>query len=95
MRAPARSCWCGGERTAHFESDPERATALLDRGIQEIPTSAAIPFGYALLHATHGRGEEALSALREAVDRDPRLRAEAEREPLLAEVAREVPDSDA
>ena len=56
----------------------------LDRGIEEIPSSAAIPFGRALLAAAHDRNEEALVALREAIARDPRLRAEAEREPLLS-----------
>ena len=80
---PAGSEWLELARP-HFESDPERAAALLDRGIEEIPTSAAVPFGRALLAATHGSTDEALSALREAVARDARLRSEAEREPLLA-----------
>ena len=80
---PAGSEWLELARP-YFESDPERAAALLDRGIDEIPGSAAVPFGRALLAATNGRAEEALGALREAVARDSRLRAEAEREPLLA-----------
>jgi hypothetical protein len=80
---PAGSEWLELARP-HFESDQERAAALLDRGIEEVPHSAAVPFGRALLATTHGRTEEALSALREAVARDPRLRAQAESEPLLA-----------
>ena len=80
---PAGSEWLELARP-HFESDPERAAALLDRGIEEIPGSAAIPFGRALLAAANDRSEEALGALREAVARDQRLRTEAEREPLLA-----------
>jgi hypothetical protein len=80
---PAGSEWLELARP-HFESDPKRAAALLDRGLSEIPSSAAIPFGRALLAATHGRAEEALDALRLAISRDSRLRAEAEREPLLA-----------
>jgi hypothetical protein len=80
---PAGSEWLELARP-HFDSDPERAAALLDRGIEEIPGSAAIPFGRALLAATHGRDEEALGALREAIAREPRLRAEAVREPILA-----------
>jgi hypothetical protein len=80
---PAGSEWLELARP-HLESDPERAAALLDRGIEEIPTSAAIPFGRALLAATHGREERALEQLRVAIERDGRLRAEAEREPLLA-----------
>jgi mannose-6-phosphate isomerase-like protein (cupin superfamily) len=89
---PAGSEWLELARP-HFESAPERAEALLDRGIEEIPESAAIPYGRALLAATHGRHEEAASELRTAIARDPRLRAEAEREPLLTEVARETHDS--
>jgi hypothetical protein len=80
---PAGSEWLELARP-HLESDPDRAAALLDRGIEEIPPSAAIPFGRALLAATHGRTDDALAALRKAVERDGRLRAEAEREDLLA-----------
>jgi mannose-6-phosphate isomerase-like protein (cupin superfamily) len=80
---PAGSEWLELARP-HFESDPERAATLLDRGIEEVPQSAAVPFGRALLAATQGRTEEALSALRVAIDREPRLRGEAEHEPLLA-----------
>jgi hypothetical protein len=79
---PAGSEWLELARP-HFESDPERAAALLERGIEEIPESAAIPFGRALLAATHDRGEEAMEQLRIAIERDGRLRAEADREPLL------------
>jgi hypothetical protein len=80
---PAGSEWLEMARP-YFESDPERAAALLDRGIEEIPGSAAVLFGRALLAAANGRTEEALGALRIALTRDSRLRAEAEREPLLA-----------
>lgn len=80
---PAGSEWLELARP-HFESDPERGAGLLDRGIEEVPESAAIPFGRALLAATHGRGEEALEHLRLAIERDGRLRAEAERERVLA-----------
>jgi len=80
---PAGSEWLELARP-HFESDPERGAGLLDRGIEEVPESAAIPFGQALLAATHGRGEEALEHLRLAIERDGRLRAEAERERVLA-----------
>src|SRR4051812_38084370 len=79
---PAGSEWLELARP-HFESDPERAAALLGRGTEEIPGSAAIPFGRALLAATHDREDEALDHLHLAIERDGRLRAEAEREPLL------------
>jgi mannose-6-phosphate isomerase-like protein (cupin superfamily) len=80
---PAGSEWLELARP-HFESDPARAAALLDRGIDEIPGSAAIPFGVALLAATHGHEEQAIAALGLAIEREPRLRAEAEREEALA-----------
>jgi AraC-like ligand binding domain len=80
---PAGSEWLELARP-HFESDPERGAGLLDRGIEEVPESAAIPFGRALLAASHGRGEEAVEHLRLAIERDGRLRAEAERERVLA-----------
>jgi len=80
---PAGSEWLELARP-HFESDPERGAGLLDRGIEEVPASAAIPFGRALLAASHGRDEEALEHLRLAIERDGRLRAEAERERVLA-----------
>jgi mannose-6-phosphate isomerase-like protein (cupin superfamily) len=89
---PAGSEWLELARP-HFESDPARAEALLDRGIEEIPDSAAVPFGRALLAATNGRTDEALDALRLAIDRDARLRAEAEREELLAPHVCRIHDS--
>ena len=80
---PAGSEWLALARP-HFETDPDRAAALLDRGIDEIPHSAAIPFGRALLAATQRREDEALDWLREAISREPELRAEAIREERLA-----------
>jgi hypothetical protein len=80
---PAGSEWLELARP-HFESDPARAAELLARGIEEVPNSAAVPFGRALLAATHGRDDEALAELRLAIDREPRLRGEAEREEVLA-----------
>ena len=80
---PAGSEWLELARP-HFESDPDRAAELLDRGIAEIPKSAAIPFGRALLAAKHGRIEDAIGSLQLAIERDPQLRGEAEREEVLA-----------
>jgi mannose-6-phosphate isomerase-like protein (cupin superfamily) len=80
---PAGSEWLELARP-YLRADPERAAALLDRGAREIPESAAIPYGRALLAAVDGRIEEAASELRLAISRDPRLRAEAAREPVLA-----------
>jgi hypothetical protein len=80
---PAGSEWLELARP-HFETDPARAEGLLDRGIEEVPNSAAVPFGRALLAATQGRPDEATEQLKLAISRDSRLRAEAEREELLA-----------
>ena len=81
--APAGSEWLELARP-HVESDPARAEALLDRGLEEVPDSAAVPFGRALLAAAQGRPDDALEQLKLAIARDPRLRAEAEREERLA-----------
>jgi hypothetical protein len=65
-------------------SDPDRARALLEEGRRELPQSAAIPYGFALLEATLGRREAARDALEQALEREPRLEREAATEPLLA-----------
>ena len=82
---PAGSEWLDLARP-HLHSDPARAKALLDRGIEEIPDSAAVPFGRALLAAAQGRPGEAAGHLELAIQRDARLRAEGEREELLAPI---------
>jgi tetratricopeptide (TPR) repeat protein len=83
---PAGSEWLELARP-HLHSDPARARELLERGLEEIPQSAAVSFGFALLAAAQDRRDEAVSALRQAIEREPRLRAELQREPLLAPLA--------
>jgi hypothetical protein len=68
----------------HMASDPRRARAILQQGLAEVPGSASIPYAFALLEATQGDMPAAAFSLREALAREPRLRAEAENEPLLA-----------
>ncbi len=67
-----------------MRSDPARARAILLEGLAELPGSAAIPYAFALLEAAQGDLDAALLSLREALAREPRLRAEALREPELA-----------
>jgi mannose-6-phosphate isomerase-like protein (cupin superfamily) len=67
----------------HMATDPGRAREILRAGLAELPGSAAIPYGFALLEATQGDTEAARASLAEAISRDPRLREEADREPLL------------
>jgi mannose-6-phosphate isomerase-like protein (cupin superfamily) len=67
----------------HMASDPARARAILQDGLAELPGSAAIPYAFALLEATQGDMRSAALSLREALSREPRLRAEAEKEPTL------------
>jgi mannose-6-phosphate isomerase-like protein (cupin superfamily) len=67
----------------HMATDPERARQILQAGLAELPGSAAIPYGFALLEATLGDAESARASLAEAISRDPCLREEAAREPLL------------
>ena len=70
----------------HMPSDPARARAILRQGLAETPGSASIPYAFALLEATQGDTDAARLSLREALSREPRLRAEAEKEPLLAPI---------
>jgi mannose-6-phosphate isomerase-like protein (cupin superfamily) len=67
----------------HMSTAPDRARELLRAGLAELPGSAAIPYGFALLEATQGDIESARASLAEAISREPRLRDEAAREPLL------------
>jgi mannose-6-phosphate isomerase-like protein (cupin superfamily) len=64
--------------------DPARARTILEDGLRELPGSAAIPYAFALLEATQGNLIDAAFSLREALTREPRLRAEAAGEPALA-----------
>jgi mannose-6-phosphate isomerase-like protein (cupin superfamily) len=68
---------------AHMATDPDRAREILHDGLAELPGSAAIPYGLALLEATEGDIASARASLAEAIARDERLREEADREPLL------------
>jgi mannose-6-phosphate isomerase-like protein (cupin superfamily) len=70
----------------HMATDPERAREILSHGLAELPGSAAIPYGFALLEATQGDVESARASLAEAISREPRLRDDAAREPLLAAI---------
>lgn len=67
-----------------MHTDPDRARAILEEGLRELPGSAAIPYAFALLEAAQGNTDDATLSLREAIAREPRLRAEAEAEPSLA-----------
>jgi mannose-6-phosphate isomerase-like protein (cupin superfamily) len=67
-----------------MHDDPEGARAILEDGLHELPGSAAIPYGLALLEASLGDDEAARAALRTALEREPRLREEAAGEPNLA-----------
>jgi mannose-6-phosphate isomerase-like protein (cupin superfamily) len=67
----------------HMTSDPDRAREILRAGLAELPGSAAIPYGFALLEATQGDTDSARASLAEAISREPRLRDDAANEPLL------------
>ena len=66
-----------------FTSDPDRAREILQQGLAELPGSAAIPYAFAQLEAAQGNIADARLSLEEALRREPRLREEAERDPLL------------
>jgi mannose-6-phosphate isomerase-like protein (cupin superfamily) len=71
-----------------MRSDPERARALLEEGLRELPESAGVRYGLALLAAIEGREEEARAWLADTLAREPRVRPDAEREPALAPLLR-------
>jgi hypothetical protein len=81
--APAGSEWLMQARP-FMASDPDRARAVLEDCLAQRPNSPAGHFGFALLAAHEGRDGAARTWLRRALALEPRLRAEAEREPLLA-----------
>jgi hypothetical protein len=80
---PAASEWIERARP-HLSSNPKRARGLLDELRRERPDSAGLRFGEALFAASQGDAAAARSWLQEAIDAEPLIRAEAEREPLLA-----------
>jgi len=80
--APAGFEWLMRAK-AHMATDPDRAREILRDGLTELPGSAAIPYGFALLEASQGDVDSARASLREAIAREPRLRDDADREPLL------------
>jgi hypothetical protein len=80
---PAGSEWLMRARPL-LDTDPDAARALLEAGAREVPESAAIPFGFALLHARAGDEEAARAALGRALAREPRLRDEARADAKLA-----------
>jgi hypothetical protein len=89
---PAGSGWLMRARPL-IEGDPGRARAILQDGLSELPDSAAVRYGFALLHAAEGDLEAAAVALSEAVAREPRLRDEATKEPWLASLVIEPPQA--
>jgi tetratricopeptide (TPR) repeat protein len=66
--------------------DLDSARRLLEGGLRELPASAAIPYGFALLHVAEGHREEAAAALRDAIAREPQLAGEARAEATLADL---------
>jgi hypothetical protein len=72
-----------------FDTDPEKARAILDDGLRAHPESAAIRYHRARLAARRGAEAEALDELRRAIELRAGLAAEAARdEDLRALVAR-------
>ena len=66
------------------ESEPRRAREILEEGARARPDSAAIAYAFACLEASQGRRDEALAALRRAIELEPGLVPEASEEPVLA-----------
>jgi mannose-6-phosphate isomerase-like protein (cupin superfamily) len=83
---PSASEWIERARP-HLRSDPARARDVLDDLRRRRPDSAGLRFGEALLAAAGGHEDAARDWLRAAVEREPGLRDEAAREPLLRHLA--------
>jgi hypothetical protein len=66
------------------ETVPERARALLDEGFRAHPESPALNYSLACLEASRGDRDEALAALRRAIEREPGVVPEARKEPAFA-----------
>jgi hypothetical protein len=86
---PAGSDWIERARP-HMRERPERARAVLEELRAERPGSLALLIGEALLYASQGDDSAARASLGAAIDRQPLLRAEAEREPLLAPLLEDI-----
>jgi hypothetical protein len=80
---PSASEWIERARP-HMRDRPERARAILDDLRRERPDSPGLRFGEALLAAAQGDAAGAREWLAAAIEREPLLRGEAAREPLLA-----------
>jgi tetratricopeptide (TPR) repeat protein len=66
------SAWEWAFRAAPLiRSDPERAREILEEGLQVHPEAGALHYNLACLEAVNGRRDEALSALRAAIERRP------------------------
>lgn len=74
-------------RVRHLLPDHvDRARALADAGLAELPESPGIWYAQALVAAAERQPEPAREWLAKAVEREPGLRGEARTEPLLADV---------
>ena len=74
-----------GERARPLmRTDPERARAILADGLRALPESAAIRVELARLAAIEDRPADGRAALREALEREPRIGPDAEADPDLA-----------
>ncbi len=68
------SAWEWSFRAAAARADPVRAREILDDGLAVHPRSPSLHYELACLEASLGRRDEALAALRTAIDREPELR---------------------
>src|SRR5215217_5334936 len=91
---PAGSEWLELARPK-LATDRDAARALLERGLAEIPESAAVRLGFALLAAHEGDRDRAAADLRDAVSRDPGVREAALQEELLRPLALQLEAPDA
>ncbi|HEY3020820.1 MAG TPA: tetratricopeptide repeat protein [Solirubrobacteraceae bacterium] len=68
------SAWEWSFRAANARTDPDRAREILADGFAHQPDSPSLHYELACLEASLGRRDEALAALRVAIDREPELK---------------------
>lgn len=69
------SAWEWTFRAAELKkTDPEAAMRLLEEGREAWPESPSISYEIACWHALQGNKDQALASLREAIEREPKIR---------------------
>lgn len=78
--------WWFAAAEVGVQGDAEGATAEIERGLEVLPGNPSLLYRLACWEAAAGRADDALSHLREAVEKQEDLRGDAQTEELLASI---------